>query len=113
MPNTHSSEEAGILVSELATDPDMAELVDMFIGELPERVGAIERTLNQQDFEALSSLAHQLKGSAGGYGFPTITDAAKAVEQTATTTRDLDQLATEVQELTSLCRSARARAPKD
>jgi len=100
-------------VSELATDPDMTELIEMFVDELPDRVDAIERTLSQQDFDALRSLTHQLKGAAGGYGFPTITDAAKAIETTAKTTGGIEKLTKEVESLATLCRSARATPPRE
>ncbi|MFH1420039.1 MAG: Hpt domain-containing protein [Planctomycetota bacterium] len=110
---TESGCKHGILVSELATDPDMAELIEMFVDELPDRVGAIEQTLTEQDFDTLKSLAHQLKGAAGGYGFPTITDAAKAIEATAKTTKDIEKLTKEVEFLTTLCRCARATPPRE
>ncbi|MBT6497087.1 MAG: response regulator, partial [Planctomycetaceae bacterium] len=89
MIKTHSSGEIAkskqqhqpaALVSELADDEDMLELVEMFVGELPERIAAIERSIDEQDLETLGVLAHQLKGAAGGYGFPTMTDAARLLD---------------------------------
>jgi signal transduction histidine kinase/HPt (histidine-containing phosphotransfer) domain-containing protein len=100
------------LVSDLAGDPDMAELVEMFVDELPARVSAIQSSLASQDFDALQRLAHQLKGSAGGYGFPTITDAAKTLEQNLKAARDLSAMAEQVRELADLCSRAQARAPQ-
>lgn len=96
------------LVSELAGDADMVELVEMFVDELPGRVSAMENALAEQDLETLAGLAHQLKGAAGGYGFPTITDAAKEAESTSKTTADLEKLAAEVQAIAALCSRARA-----
>ena len=101
------------IVSKLANDPDMAEIVKLFVDELPGRVEAIENSLTRQDFDALVRLAHQLKGAAGGYGFPQITDAARTLEESAQATKDLDRLATEVRELGDLCQRARAAAPQD
>ena len=101
------------IVSKLADDPDMADIVKLFVDELPGRLKAIEDSLTQQDFDALVRLAHQLKGAAGGYGFPQITDAAKALEESAQATQDLDRLNTEVRELGDLCQRARAEAPQD
>ena len=38
-----------------------------------------------KDFNRLKMLAHQLKGAAGGYGFPALTEAARKVEAAAAT----------------------------
>jgi HPt (histidine-containing phosphotransfer) domain-containing protein len=102
-----------VLVSGLCDDADMVELVEMFVEELQEKVAAIERSLAEQDFETLGRLAHQLKGSAGGYGFPAITDAAGDVEASINARRSLDTLAEEVKGLTSLCGLARATTARE
>ena len=70
----------------------------------------IEKAMNEQDLVALAKLTHQLKGSAGGYGFPSITDAAKVVESSANTDNDLAALAEQTRALVDLCRRARATA---
>jgi signal transduction histidine kinase/HPt (histidine-containing phosphotransfer) domain-containing protein len=72
----------GPVVSELAGDAEIARALEAFVGRLPERIGAMERALVGQDLERLADLAHQLKGAAAGYGFPTITDAASELEAT-------------------------------
>lgn len=97
-----------VLLSTLAEDEEMVELVEMFVDELPGRVESMERALSEENIEALTSLAHQLKGAAGGYGFPTITDAARQLEEMSKTDRDLEKLAAEVRELADLCGRARA-----
>jgi HPt (histidine-containing phosphotransfer) domain-containing protein len=96
------------LVSELSDSPDLADLVEMFVSELPKRVGAMQDSLSRSDLATLASLAHQLKGAAGGYGFPTITDAAGSLERSAKLNEDIQRLTTEVRELADLCARARA-----
>lgn len=64
------------LVSEFAGDPDMQELVDLFVSELPDRVARLHSTWNQTQLDEVKRLAHQLKGASAGYGFPTIGAAA-------------------------------------
>jgi PAS domain S-box-containing protein len=96
------------IVSTYADDPDMVELVEMYIGELPDRVAAIEKALNDQDHDTLAKLSHQLKGSAGGYGFPTITDAAMQVESGALANAEVEALTAQVRELCDMCTRARA-----
>ena len=109
MPDLHVSTDT--LVSDLSDDPDMIEIVEMFIDELPSRATAIQEALNENDLGSLAMLVHQLKGAAGGYGFPTITDMARQLEQTAKTEQDLAKLSRQVEDLASLCHRARATRP--
>jgi len=44
------------------------------------RVAALRRASGDEDSGTLKRLAHQLKGVAGGYGFPTITEQARILE---------------------------------
>jgi HPt (histidine-containing phosphotransfer) domain-containing protein len=66
--------------SRCADDPEMRELVLWFLGDLERRVGAIRTALDAHDATRLRMLAHQLSGSAKGYGFEEIGDAARRVE---------------------------------
>ncbi len=61
-------------------DPDERELIEFFLGELPERVRLIHDAMSEEDHERLSRIAHQLKGAAPGFGFQTIGDAAAQLE---------------------------------
>ncbi len=96
------------LLSTMAGDADMAELIRAFVSELPQRVEAIARALDQEDLSSLARLSHQLKGSAGGYGFPAITDAAAVLEGGARARQDLDTLRGHLERLADLCRRASA-----
>lgn len=102
------TESKNIMVSQLANDPDLLELVELFVNELPQRIAAIERGLSEENIEVVSRLAHQLKGAAGGYGFPLITDAARDLEDAARTQTSLESLRQCVDSLADLCRRARA-----
>jgi len=101
------------IISDLAGDADLADIVEEFVGELPDRIAALTHALDDHNFDDLRRIAHQLKGAAGGYGFSVITDAAGQLEKSAhcqDTSVDLD--ATKVREeldaLVDLCRRARA-----
>ena len=74
MPPDHSGPER--IVSQYATDPEMAELVELFITELPARVNALRSAWQAGQVSDVERMAHQLKGSSAGYGFPAIGDAA-------------------------------------
>lgn len=61
-------------------DPEMAALADLFFGELPGRIDSMRRALAARDLGSVQFIAHQLRGAAGGYGFPEIGAAAGALE---------------------------------
>ena len=100
-------------------DPDMLELVEMFVADLPDRIEALCRAAASDDYEQLAQLAHQLKGAGGGYGFPAITEAGARVEAEAktlcrptATAPDVGRVRDGLAELISLCRRA-AASPRD
>jgi HPt (histidine-containing phosphotransfer) domain-containing protein len=95
------------LRSTFAGDPEMAELVQYFVNELGSRAGALHDALGSGDAERLRTVAHQLKGAAGGYGFPDISDTADAVEQTVLAGEaETSALTEQVEALIQLCRRA-------
>src|SRR5882724_4539610 len=79
MPTAINQSNAPIR-SQLAGDPEMAELIDLFVGELPKRADSVMEAWRSRQLKTLERLAHQLKGSSAGYGFPTIGSAAAKVE---------------------------------
>ena len=98
--------EPTLLLSELADDPDMAELLEQFLADLPGRVDAIGVALDDNDQAHVASLAHQLKGAAGGYGFPTISDAARTLESGARLANDTTELRASLTVLLARARAA-------
>ncbi|QDU58111.1 Hpt domain-containing protein [Aeoliella mucimassa] len=48
---------------------ELGKLVDLFVSELPLRLSVIEQLVSANDRESLCRAAHQLKSSAGSYGF--------------------------------------------
>ena len=60
--------------------PATARLVEKFLSRLEERITAIRAAADTEDRAQLKTLAHQLKGAAGGYGYPQISEAAKTLE---------------------------------
>jgi len=90
-------------------DPDLADLFRSFVTQLPERADVMEGLLERRDLEALQVEAHQLRGTAGAYGFPYISEAAAALESTVKAQLALDTVRTHVREVASLCRRAGRR----
>ena len=50
----------------LATDPDLGELVELFVQEIPDRISALETQGRSRDWQQLTRTAHQLKGARPG-----------------------------------------------
>lgn len=97
------------LLSSLRGDPDMRELIELFVDEIPERVRLVRDFWDRRELGELKRLAHQLKGACGGYGFPQVGAAAGALEQSLSRAADraakadLSVLAGQVNELIALC----------
>ncbi len=68
------------IYSDFKGDPDMEELVEYFVGEMPQRLEELESSFASQDWDRLKTVAHQLKGASGGYGFETLGLAAASLE---------------------------------
>jgi HPt (histidine-containing phosphotransfer) domain-containing protein len=90
-------------------DSEDAELIEYFLGELPDRVDAINQASSSDDVEQLGRLAHQLKGAAPGFGFPLIGSAAAKLEGSIRaldqSEEDVNLVRAEVENLISLCQS--------
>src|SRR5262249_39742727 len=69
------------LASRFAADPAMKELVERFLARLPGQMAAIHQAAASGDSAQLKKLVHQLKGSAGGYGYMPISEAAERLER--------------------------------
>ena len=102
----------GPLSSQFAHDPEMAELVEMFVSELPARMEALGTAWSGKNIADLTRMAHQLKGASAGYGFPTIGEAAGTLEHglkalNATAAQNaVESLAREYRALVDLCARA-------
>lgn len=92
------------LLSEFVGDSEMAELIDFFISEVQQRIGAMADAMEMGDLSRLRSHVHQLRGAAGGYGFPSITQSAAELE-TALRAQPSD-VARRFDALLALCRRA-------
>ncbi len=76
------SQVAEPIYSDLAqSDPDFAEIVEQFVDGLTQRLDAMQDALQANDMDCLQRLAHQLKGSGGGHGYPVLSQNASELEQ--------------------------------
>lgn len=76
-----ATEPAEPLRSEFAGDEDFAVILDPYLAGLPAKRAAVSAAAAElpANREPLQALAHQIKGAAGGYGFPQVTEAAAAL----------------------------------
>lgn len=100
-----SSNNPASIRSEFADDPDMQDLVLEYINKMELRVEKMTAAYEQGEREQLIRLAHQLKGSGGGYGFPILTTLAGELEKTLLSLGegDLDQAAKPFSALLDVC----------
>lgn len=66
-------------------DDGYATLVKGFLSSLGDYVRQLRAALNSENQEELRFLVHQLKGMGGSFGYPEITDLARAIESAAKT----------------------------
>lgn len=97
--------------STYATDPDMRELVEFFVQEMPGRITSLRKAFEAAELADLTRLAHQLKGASGGYGFPTIGTKAGELESalkssSAPPTQTLAAIKANLDDLIDLCTRA-------
>lgn len=97
--------------SSFGADPELGELVELFVSEMPERIAAVLDRHEQHDWEQLRRLAHQLKGAAGSYGFDQVTPFAAALENSARNQATEEKIRESVEQLVELCRRLRAGTP--
>jgi CheY-like chemotaxis protein len=103
-PNTQAGRRVS---SNMHDDSEMGDLLRAFVASLPGRVAALTAAHRAGDMVELSTLAHQLRGAGGGYGFPTITVAAAGVE-TEVEAGDVDRLSSSIAQLIETCLAAEA-----
>ena len=99
------------IASEFANDPDLASILDTFVEALPEKVAAMRLALGGGQHDELRRLAHQLKGAGGGYGYPSLTEAARALEAAADA-RDVEGAGLALGRLAALGRGILEGRPK-
>jgi HPt (histidine-containing phosphotransfer) domain-containing protein len=64
-------------------DPELAELIPEYLENRRKDASTIEVALMQFDFGTIQALAHNMKGTGGGYGFDGITEIGALLEKAA------------------------------
>jgi CheY-like chemotaxis protein len=95
------------LVSSMLHEYGMAPLIDEFVSELGNRGPQIEQAYHERDVKRLAHLARELKGDAGGFGFESITEAGRDLEDSIQAGTRLTELRPMISRLVRLCLAAR------
>ena len=64
-------------------DSDLEDLMPGYLQNRHGDIGKIQKALEQNDYESIRVLGHTMKGTGGGYGFDSITDIGRSIEQSA------------------------------
>ena len=92
------------IYSMLADDPDLYEIVMLFVNEMPTRINQLLNKFHEKNWDELEQTAHQLRGAAGGYGFGEVTPAAGKLEQSIKDRLTEEEIQQSLVELIELCR---------
>lgn len=67
----------------VAVDEDLSDLIPGFLTHKRDDVAAIFEAIERFDYAAIGSIAHRIKGDGGSYGFDSITEMGRSLEQAA------------------------------
>lgn len=90
----------------MVEDPVFGLLVSKFIKNLPKRMAALHSAEQRLDWQEIATLAHQMAGAAGGYGFPELGKIAAGIEVQATERSSPQDLAKLIVAFDELCNRA-------
>jgi histidine phosphotransfer protein HptB len=79
MPSA-ASQNSAVVHSLFAADPEYHEILELFNDALPVRRQCLCDAFKAGNFSELQTLAHQLKGAGGGFGFPGLSEHAARLE---------------------------------
>lgn len=98
--------------SVLGADADFAEIVGLFVDEMPGRIRDLKAHFGGANWDELARLAHQLKGAAGSYGFDQLTPFAARLETTLRNGEPAAAVRAALDELVEACGRVRAGRPQ-
>ncbi len=93
--------------AEWTDDPELARILADFVESLPSKMTAMRLALDNNYYEEVRRIAHQLKGTGGGYGYPALTESARGLENAARAECRQTARAALVQ-LSTLCQAVKA-----
>lgn len=95
------------LVSALARDPDLGDIVALYVSEMPDRIETLRSRVAARDWAGVADFAHQFKGSAGSHGFHQLTPVVRELEFAARELRNEAKIVQTFDTLAALCQRIR------
>lgn len=92
----------------LLEDEDTRLLVAQYVSEMPDRIKLLQQAIAARDYVWLKRLAHQIKGSAGLYGFPELSTKAAELECMIQSSSFDTSLAAATDAVIELCQQSQA-----
>jgi HPt (histidine-containing phosphotransfer) domain-containing protein len=80
IPGNGLHDDGGPIISSLIHHPRMKVIIGEYVRQFPEIVDRLLDLLERADLANLRRLAHQLRGTGGGYGFDALSELAGKVE---------------------------------
>ena len=96
-------------LSELADDPDLGSIVELYVEEMPQRIETLLAQFDAGDRVGLTTTAHQMKGAAGSHGFHQITPLAARLEAALQGDQPDAEIGEALEALVEICRRVRYR----
>ncbi len=90
----------------MASNPKFRALLKNYIMAMPETIEKLDEALIKKDLETLRFMTHRLKGTAGNYGFPSITEAAGSAEKLLIDQAQWDNVQKRINRLVALLKAA-------
>jgi HPt (histidine-containing phosphotransfer) domain-containing protein len=100
------------IYSSLGAHPALGEIVDIFVGEVPNRIETLLSQAAANDWETLGRTAHQLKGAFGSYGFDELTPSAKRLETAAREGLHEEEILSALDDMIAMCRRLQPGTPR-
>jgi HPt (histidine-containing phosphotransfer) domain-containing protein len=95
-----------VLLSIYADDPVIGEIIPYFLSNLGRYVEDLRTALQKGDEVTACRVCHDLKGTAGGYGYPAISDAALDLETALKRGHSVDTVTSLFEKIDHLCQRA-------
>lgn len=95
------------LISSMAADAGMKDLINEYVAELPKLLHTLEEAFANEDLDALASAARRVKGQAGSYGFEPISESAAKLETAVQDAQPTELIKSQIDDLAKLCQLAR------
>lgn len=97
------------LISELANTPGVQTLLEQFQSLMQQSMRELQQSINEQSFAKVRMVCQMIRGTATGYGFPTVSTAAAEAVKALDAGGDVGEASASLQKLQQLARRISAK----